>query len=291
MYYHEQEKPEGDVREINFRTMGFSLLCHAALGLVFLSFSFVISWLHPHETIIPIDMTVVPPWAEQDPDDPNPDPNPPPKELPKPVEKAPPAPDPIPKAEEKVDALEKIPEKPKPKEKKFTKAKLEEQKKPEKPKEKKFTKAKLEEQPKSAAQKPRKADAPDNLPPGKGTSRDKPLTAKEFEKALADGARIGAKNELPTSEEQRCIAIIKRTFHENWTGFTWYDGLKPVLLRVRFGPGGRLTAYSIHVSSGDKAVDQTVLAAAKRVGAVQNLSAAFLEKHAEITIRMCPEKE
>lgn len=291
MYYHEQEKPEGDVREINFRTMWFSFLCHAALGIAFASFSLVNDWFHPHEDIIPIDMTVVPPWAEQDPDDPDPDPNPPPKELPKPVEKTPPDPAPIPKAEEKVDALEKIPEKPKPRKKEFKRAKLEEQKKPEKPVKEKFKKAKLENQPKPVAQKPRKTDAPDNLPAGKGTSRDKPLTAKDYEKALAAGARIGAKNELPTSEEQRCMAIIQRVFYENWTGFTWYDGLKPVMLRVRFGPGGRLVAYSIHVSSGDKAVDQTVLTAAKRVGAVQNLSAAFLEKHGEIIIRMWPEKE
>ncbi len=294
MYGYGQDEAEGDVREINFRTLALSFFCHAALVIVFVATSFITSCLHPHETIIPIDMTVVPPWAEQDPDDPEPDPNPPPKELPKPVQKPAPAvkPDPIPKAEEKLDAVEKIVEKPKPEKKKpekkeFKKAELVDQKKTEvkKPEKKEFKKAEL------VAVKPRKTDAPDNLPRGKGTSRDKPLTAEEFKKALADGARIGATNQLAANEEQRCFSLIQRTFFENWTGFTWHDGLKPVQLLVRFGGGGRLVAYSIHVSSGDATVDQTVLAAAKRVGTVQGLSAAFLAKHSEIIVRMKPTRD
>ena len=168
--------------------------------------AFVLFWVaakiiyRAPEVVIPIDMTIVPPWAEPDPDDPEPDPNPPPEEEKKPEPPKPEAkPEPEPPKEEpkeKVEAVEQIKEKPKPKKKKFVKSEIKHPKK-EKPKEKpkkKFNPGKLVKYP--------KIKPPMKLPPGKGTSRDKPLSQAEIMKALAGGARFGASNQLAANEEQ-----------------------------------------------------------------------------------------
>ena len=100
---------------LTLRTLFTAFLLHLA--------AFVLFWIaakiiyRAPDVIIPIDMTIVPPWAEQDPNDPEPDPNPPPQEQPKPEPPKPqPKPEEPPKVEEKVEAVEKIPEKPKKKE-------------------------------------------------------------------------------------------------------------------------------------------------------------------------------
>ena len=254
--------------------------------------AFVLFWVaakiiyRAPEVVIPIDMTIVPPWAEQDPDDPEPDPNPPPEEEKKPE---PPKPEPKPEPEppkeepkEKVEAVEQIKEKPKPKKKVFKKSDIKHPKK-EKPKKKEFKRGKVI--------KPPKVKPPMKLPPGKGTSRDKPLSQAEIMKALAAGAKFGASNQLAANEEQRCISLISRRFFECWTDFNWSENLRPVHLLVRFGAGGRITGYRIVQSSGDAKVDQSVLAAAKRAGYVAGLSADFLKKYPEITIEMKPKRQ
>ena len=266
---------------------------HTVLVAVGLHLSaFVLFWVaakiiyRAPEVVIPIDMTIVPPWAEQDPDDPEPDPNPPPEEEKKPE---PPKPEPKPEPEppkeepkEKVEAVEQIKEKPKPKKKVFKKSEIKHPKK-EKPKKKEFKRGKII--------RPPKVNPPMKLPPGKGTSRDKPLSQAEIMKALAAGAKFGASNQLAANEEQRCISLISRRFYECWTDFNWSENLRPVHLLVRFGAGGRITGYRVVQSSGDAKVDQSVLAAAKRAGYVAGLSADFLKKYPEITIEMKPKRQ
>jgi outer membrane biosynthesis protein TonB len=242
------------------------------------------------DVVIPIDMTIVPPWAEQDPDDPEPDPNPPPEEEPEPPKPEPkPEPEPEPKVDpkdEKVEAVEQVKEKPKPKKKEFKRSEIKHPKKEkpkEPPKKKTFKRGKLVKHP--------KIKPPVKLPPGKGTSRDKPLSQAEIMKALAGGAKFGASNQLAASEEQRCISLISRRFYECWTDFNWSENLRPVLLTVRFGAGGKILGYKIFQSSGDVKVDQSVLAAAKRANHVSGLSAEFLKKYPEITISMNPKRQ
>ena len=109
-------------------------------------------------------------------------------------------------------------------------------------------------------------------------------------KALAAGAKFGASNQLASSEEQRCVSLISRRFYECWTDFSWSENLRPVLLAVRFGAGGKIVGYRIVQSSGDASVDQSVLAAAKRANHVSGLSADFLKKYPEVTISMTPKQ-
>ena len=181
--------------------------------------------------------------------------------------------------------MEKIKEKPKPKKKEFKKSEIkhpDKEKTKEKPKKKEFKRGKIIKPPKIKPQV--------KLPPGKGTSRDKPLSQAEIMKALAGGAKFGASNQLAANEEQRCISLISRRFYECWTDFNWSENLRPVHLSVRFGPAGKILGYKIIRSSGDAKVDQSVLAAAKRANHVSGLSADFLKRYPEITIEMKPKR-
>ena len=282
--FYEERRHEREVSSpLNLRTILMAFGLHVA-AFVFFWIAAQIIYRTP-DVIIPIDMTIVPPWAEQDPNDPDPDPNPPPKEQPKPEPPKPqPKPEEPPKVDEKVEAVEKIPEK---KKKEFKKSEV---KQPDKKDEKKDEKPKKEFK-KSPIKKPPKIQPPVKLPPGKGTSRDKPLSQAEIMKALAAGAKFGASNQLAENEEQRCISLISRRFYECWTDFNWSENLQPVLLSVRFGGGGKILGYKIVQSSGDAKVDQSVLAAAKRADHVSGLSAEFLKKYPEITISMTPKRQ
>ena len=281
--FYEERRYRKVSSPLNIRTILTAFGLHVA--------AFVLFWIAAKiiyrmpDVIIPIDMTIVPPWAEQDPNDPNPDPNPPPKDEPKPEQPKPqPKPEEPPKVDDKVEAVEKVPVK---KKKEFKKSEIKhpekEKKVEEKPKKKEFKKGEIK--------KPPKIQPPVKLPPGKGTSRDKPLSQAEIMKALAAGAKFGASNQLAENEEQRCLSLISRRFYECWTDFNWSENLRPVLLTVRFGGGGKIVGYKIYQSSGDAKVDQSVLAAAKRADHVSGLSADFLKKYPEITIEMKPKRQ
>jgi TonB family protein len=285
--FYEERKGDRASSPLNLHTFLVALGLHLA-AFAFFWLTAKIIFRQP-EVVIPIDMTIVPPWAEQDPDDPEPDPNPPPEEEKKPE---PPKPEPKPEPEppkeepkEKVEAVEQIKEKPKPKKKKFVKSEIKhpEKEKPKAKPKKKFNPGKLVKHP--------KIKPPVKLPPGKGTARDKPLSQADILKALAGGAKFGASNQLAANEEQLCISLISRRFYECWTDFNWSDNLKPVHLLVKFGAGGRIMGYRIIQSSGDAKVDQSVLAAAKRANYVSGLSADFLKKYPEITIEMKPKRQ
>ena len=284
--FYEDRRHEREVSSpLNLKTVLTAFGLHLAAFFLFWVAAKII--YRTPDVIIPIDMTIVPPWAEQDPNDPEPDPNPPPQEQPKPEQPKPqPKPEEPPKVEEKVEAVEKIPEKPKKKE--FKRSEI---KHPEKEKKEKAEKPKKKEFKRGEIKKPPKIQPPVKLPPGKGTSRDKPLSQAEIMKALAAGAKFGASNQLAANEEQRCISLISRRFYECWTDFNWSENLRPVLLTVRFGAAGKILGYRIVQSSGDAKVDQSVLAAAKRADHVSGLSAEFLKKYPEITISMTPKRQ
>lgn len=263
---------------LNVPGLFIAMAVHAAVLLLM-----CISGFHssPKETIIPIDMTVVPPWAEQT-DDPDPDPNPPPPE-----ETPRPKPDPkptveTPKEEERdVDAVQKTvvkkPKKDKPKDK---------------PKPNLKEKAKLvKSTPKSAdlREKAKKIDMPTKRH-GKGTAADKPLSQAEFLKRMNEGYRIGSRNQLATSEEQRCASIIKAAIAREWSkdSFMWHSGLVPLHVEISLGRGGRVTGFRILRGSGDATVDSTANRALKRLRVIHGLSSAFIEQFPKLEVTMEP---
>lgn len=254
-----------------------ALVCSIVFHVGLLGFFWIMGMIvtRKPDVIIPIDMTVVPPWAEQT-DDPNPDPNPPPpkqEELPKPTPPPPEVKPPDPKVEE---AVEKIVEKPKP------------PKPPEKPKEKRDLRkgAKLIKTPIPAPQpvnlrdKATKIEPPPNIRKfGSATAKSKPLSEEEIKRLLNMGANYGSDNQIPKDEIQRCLGVIKRRIQEQCDreSVNWQSAKNPPVLNLWFGPGGRLTKYSIATSSGDGNVDLVIMNALGRIGSIPGLSRTFLE--------------
>ena len=274
--YMERQKPADGV--LNARTLGYAFALHLVVFVFFWAVAKIM--FRAPDVIIPIDMTIVPPWAEQT-DDPDPDPNPPPK-----PEEAKPQPKPQikepepPKVEKpKVEAVEQVKEKPKPKEKLNLRDKAKLVKTPPKKPEKL-----------DLRDKAKKVDAPPMKKTGKATAHDKPLSPEEFMRKMNEGYRIGARNQLAGSEEQRCVSLIAQAIKREWNkeSFKWYPGLKPLQVSLKLGPGGSVRGFSILAGSGDADVDRTARSAINRLKSIPGLSATFLEHFPEIALLMEP---
>ena len=255
-----------------------NLVIALALHLVcFLGFSvYSLINFHREEKIIPIDLSVVVVENLDGNED-----EPPPLEKPEPEPPPPPPPPPKPKEQPKP----KEPEKPKELEKIVTNVvtkvekKKEEKKPPEPPKKtaKELREERLKKIRESAKVVNKTVKVKQKQPNGK--TDKKTLTDAEIRKLLNQGYKPGKTTNLATSEEQRCLSLIKAAFEAKWDEPPWTDTLKPMVITCQFGPGGRLTGYKLTQSSGDRSADQTILSAAKRVGSVPGLSAEFIEKY------------
>lgn len=279
---------------LTWRTFGIAFVLHVALFLFFWGMG-LINFRKP-DVIIPIDMTIVPPWAQQT-DDPDPDPNPPPPEVKQEVKPPPKAPEPE-KVEvtRPVEAVEKVVEKKKP-EKIDLKKKAKLVKTPPKPqppqKSLKDT-AKVVTPKPVPVERPPDLKIPDNVKKfGKGTAADKPLSNIDMKKMLDQGYRYGARNQIATSEAQRCVSLIQAAIRREWNkeSFKWYSGLRPIQVDFQLGPGGVVRGFAIRAGSGDADVDRTAQSALRRLkasGRIDGLSAQFLEQYPELTIVMEP---
>lgn len=269
------ERREGERNPLTWGTFCAALAFHAALFLVLWIIGAALS--RSPEVVIPIDMTIVPPWAEQT-NDPEPDPLPPPKPEPEKPKPKPPEPKPEPpKLEEtKQDAVVK--EKPKPPKKKTERGEfLKDAKKV------KAQPKKKDEPPPDFKKDAKLVKAPDMKKTGKATAADKPMTEAEYRKFLEQGYRIGARNQLAPNEESRCAGLVAAALKRHWVEeFHWTEGMQSVYLEITFGPGGSLRSYRIVRSSGDPQVDNSVLAAAKATGSVPGLSPDFVRKYSSV---------
>ena len=279
---------------LTWGALGVAVGLHVALFLFFWGMG-IISFRKP-DVIIPIDMTIVPPWAQQT-DDPEPDPAPPPPEV-KQVKPLPKPPEPV-KAEVKpnVEAVEKVVEKKKKKEKVDLKknAKLvKKPPKPEPPKKSLKDTAKVVTPKPVPVERPPDLKLPDNIKRyGKGTAADKPLDNIDMKKMLEQGYRYGARNQLATSEEQLCVSLIRAAILREWNkeSFKWYSGLRPIEVNLQLGSGGTVKGFRIHSGSGDADVDRTAQSALSRLkanGRIAGLTTQFLEKFPNINIVMEP---
>ena len=268
----DEEQREGEESLLTWRTFGVALGLHVALFLVLWAIG--AAFMRSPDVIIPIDMTIVPPWAEQT-DDPEPDPLPPPKPEPEQPKPKPPEPKPEPpKLEEtKQDAVVK--EKPKPPKKKTERGEfLKDAKKIKTP-------PKKEPEKKPDFKKDAKLiKAPPMKRTGKATAADKPMTEAEYRKFLEQGYKIGARNQLAPNDESWCVSRVAAALKRHWTEeFHWTEGLQSVYLELTFGPGGLIKSYRIVRKSGDDQVDRSVLEAAKKTGSVPELLPDFVRKY------------
>ncbi len=257
---------------ISGRAIVGALLLHLLVGLVIWTTGVLTR--PKKQEIIPIDLTVVPPWAQQT-TDPDPDPNPPPKPQTRP--KPQPKPDPAPekKIEPKVDAVEKVvekkkPEKPKPKEKIDLRKEATLVKTPPKPAE-----------PVDLRKEATKIEPPPQIKTtGKGTAAEKPLSPEEFKRLMNQGYRVGTHNQIADNEVSRCMNLIVRAIRLECErdGIRWNVGQQPVRVEISFGAGGRITGCRLTKSCGDAKIDRQVMSAIGRLGAVGGLSSTFLQQ-------------
>ena len=279
------ERPE----VLSKRNLSLAFGIHAAFFLLLLLYS--VCHFKNEEKIIPIDLTVVvnenldgkedePPPLDTPPPPPKPKPKPQPK--PKPVVKEPEKPKELEQLVTNIVAkVDKKEEKKKEKEKKKEPPKKEEPKKeePKKTKEE-LRKERLERMRNSAKDtKVKPKIIVKNQPSGDGRTDRKILSDAEIRKMLNAGYKAGKANQLAASEEQLGYSLIKMAFEKKWDKPPWTDTLRPMTIRVWFGPGGRIMRYKLETSSGDRSADRSIETAAARVGSVPNLPTAFIDKY------------
>ena len=275
LYRNEEQRPH----VLGGKHLGLALGVHVAFFVLFFLFSALHGLLNKKETVIPIDLTVVvnenldgeenepPPLNNDKP--PEPEPEPPKVETP-----------PEPKIEH-VEAVEQVKEKPK-EEKKAEEKKPEKPKEPEKPKKtrEELMKERIEQMRKNAkfVKKQVKIEVKE-VPSGNGRTDRKTLTDQQIRDLLNKGYKPGTKTQLATSEMQLCLSLIKQAFYDKWDRPPWTDTLRPMVVRVWFGAGGRVINYKLEQGSGDAHADATIMQAARRVGSVPGLTPDFLAQY------------
>lgn len=262
------------------KVLGAANLCiavalHVALFAGFWVFAVFHGLFDKEEEIIPIDLTVVvvenldgkedePPPLKK----PEPPPPPKPKPKPKPAVKKP---DPPKELEKIVTNVVAKAEK-----------KKEEPKKPEKPE--KTAKELREERIKQMRERAKVVDKTTIVkeptkPQPNGRTDKQTLSDAEIAKRLNQGYKPGKSTNLASSAEQLAFSLIKQEFERKWDVPPWTDTLKPMTIRVWFGPGGKIEKVMFVARSGDIRADQSLKAAAERVGAIPALAPEFIEKY------------
>ena len=264
---------------ISRRTLTFALVIHLAFFAVFWIFAVCHGLFDKKEEIIPIDLTVVvnenlngkedepPPLKKPEPEPPKPKPKPKPKvkepEKPKELEKI------VTNIVTKVDKKEE-------KAKEKAKAKVEPKKSAKELREERMKK--MRESAKVVNKKV-EITVSNAKESGNGRTDRKTLSNAEIQKLLNMGYKPGRSEQLATSDAQLGYSLIKMAFEEKWEKPPWTDTMKPMTIRVWFGNGGRIVNYKLESSSGDVKADQSIKSAASRVGTVQGLPPAFIDKY------------
>ena len=271
---------EREPKVLSAANLCIAVALHVALFAGFWVFAVFHGLFDKEEEIIPIDLTVVvvenldgkedepPPLKKPEPPPP---PKPKPKPKPKPAVKKP---DP-PKELEKIvtNVVAKVDKK------------KDEPKKTEKKEDPKKTKEELREERMKRMRESAKVvnkttvvKEPTKPQPNGRTDR-KILTDAEIAKLLNQGYKPGRSTNLASNAEQLAYSLIKEAFERKWDKPPWTDTLKPMTIRVWFGGGGRIVGHKIERSSGDIRADQSIKAAAERVGAIPALAPEFIEKY------------
>ena len=260
------------------KNVGIALALHVGAFLLFLLYATLHGLFEPKETVIPIDLTVVvnenldgeenepPPLNNEKPPEPEPEPEPP-------------KPEPVPEPEPKVEALEVVKEKPKVEEKKPEEKKPKEPEKPKKTKEE-LLKERLEQMRKNAKFVKKKVSIEvKEVPSGNGRTERKTLTDAQIRDLLNKGYKPGTTTQLAANEMQLCLSLIKQAFYDKWDRPPWTESLRPMVVRVWFGAGGRVINFKLEQGSSDARADASIMRAARLVGSVPGLTPDFISKY------------
>ena len=258
------------------KNVGIALALHVGAFLLFLVYATLHGLFEPKETVIPIDLTVVvnenldgeenepPPLNNDKPPEPEPEPEPP---------------KPEPEPEPEVEALEVVKEKPKVEEKKPEEKKPKEPEKPKKTKEE-LLKERIEQMRKNAKFVKKKVSVEvKEVPSGNGRTARKTLTDAQIRDLLNKGYKPGTTTQLAENEMQLCLSLIKQAFYDKWDRPPWTESLRPMVVRVWFGAGGRVINFKLEQGSSDARADASIMRAARLVGSVPGLTPDFISKY------------
>ncbi len=241
------------------RTSVLSAIIHGVIVLVLIAGALIQGCLYRRKPVELIEFTVAVNTAEETgetPPDDKPAPQPPRPRDPPP----PPEPDriPAPKPPEKKPAAPKPPDKKPPA--------------PKPPEKKPVVKKPIQKGARVVKGPPR--------PPVRQT-----LSGEEIAKWLKDRARIGERDSLPDSEQARSFAIVHDELYAAWEQPPRSNaGSRPAEVEFALDAAGRVSAVRIVQSSGSPVFDTSVLAAVRRVGRIDGLSAAFLRAYPRLSV-------
>lgn len=263
---------EREPKVLSAANLCIAVALHVALFAGFWVFAVFHGLFDKEEEIIPIDLTVVVVENLKGKED-----EPPPLKKPEP----PPPPKPKPKPKPAV----KKPDPPKELEKIVTNVVAKVDKKTDEPKKPAKTAKELREERMKRMRESAKVvnkttvvKDPTKPQPNGRTDRTT-HTAAEIAKLLNQGYKPGRSTNLASNAEQLAYSLIKEAFERKWDVPPWTDTLKPMTIRVWFGPGGKIERVMFVARSGDNRADQSLEEAAARVGAIPALDPEFIEKH------------
>ena len=111
------------------------------------------------------------------------------------------------------------------------------------------------------------------------------LSDAEIAKWLRSRVRIGDKDVLPDSEQALNFAIVRDALYDAWDQPVRSEaGSRPAEAEFSLDSSGRISAARIIQSSGSPVFDASVLAAIRRTGRVDGLSARFLRTFPRLSV-------
>ena len=101
---------------------------------------------------------------------------------------------------------------------------------------------------------------------------------------LREGARPGQTDSIEPGELQKNFLKIQKALYAAWDKPPRADVRRPVVARIGFDSFGNIVSRKIETSSGNAALDKSVMDALNRVRRVDNLSEKFLASHKSVSI-------
>ena len=152
--------------------------------------------------------------------------------------------------------------------------------KPREPEKKKEPEKKVEQKPKKPEiKKGRRIRGPENHP-----VEQTKLSAEEIARRLKEGARAGKTDSLEPGEEQKNFNKIQKALYDAWIQPPRTEAARCPVGTITFDKFGNITSRRLERSSGNAALDQSVIAAMGRVQRVNGLTARFLAQYTSISI-------
>lgn len=111
------------------------------------------------------------------------------------------------------------------------------------------------------------------------------LSPEELQKLLDKGAKVSDHTSIPPNEQAMYAALIMQQIKDRWIcpDSSAITGRDPVIV-IRLGADGSVLDANLKESSGNAALDTSVLSAVRSVGRFRNLSSEFIRQNSRITV-------